>query len=226
MDCIASALKPIKAIFWGEGAMARLGVPIVWEHYMFVIEDADFATAVQQLQAAGFQDCPWSYGSREPEFYKIRSIEHIYHEIVSNYSNLDRVAVRFRFPAAEPTATQTQKIVLLPSSYAHIRPSSPGLTSDGSILYPDAPLLLLSFVKTAVREPCDDLWKWNLRMWAVSYVYGELMLSDDVLDSCDDEAAKTWFNEVIRRFNGGVDQVTRTKKLGRQGHNFVGEVPA
>jgi hypothetical protein len=57
------------------------------------------------------------------------------------------------------------------------------------------------------------MWTASLEGWALSYVYGALMVSDDALDSCDDDEAKDWFNKRIRRFTGGMDRVTCTKRL-------------
>ena len=84
-----------------------------------------------------------------------------------------------------------------------------------NISYPDSALLMESFIRVLVWEPAGGLWKGTLGMWAVAYVYGELMVADDVLDSCDDEAVKSWFNENINRFTGGIDRITDTKRLGK-----------
>ncbi|KAJ4232215.1 hypothetical protein NW759_002602 [Fusarium solani] len=62
-------------------------------------------------------------------------------------------------------------------------------------------------------------WVSSLRMWAITHLYGDLMLGDDVLDSCDDEEAKAWFNKRIRRYSGGIDRVTCTKRLGKVGYD-------
>ncbi|KAF4511549.1 hypothetical protein G6O67_003332 [Ophiocordyceps sinensis] len=220
MDSIAHALGSITALLWGERAIVALGVRIVCEHYMLVVEDADFDDAAQQLRSAGFQEWAWSYGSLEPSFYQDRLKENIYRRIVKDFANLDRISARFLFPPQQQKATA--KVVLLPSSYAHVRVSSvPNDASSrhGNIIYPNAALLAQSFVQTLIREPAAGMWTSCLRMWAISYVYGELMLGDDVLDACDDEEAKRWFNERIRRFGEGIDRVTCTKRLGRVGYD-------
>ena len=180
---------------------------------MLVIEDADFDHAVGQLRSAGFQDCAWSYGPLNPDFYKGKSKENIYRRIIKDYGNLDRNSTRFFFPPEQQNTTA--KIVLLPSSYTHIRTSDDVLTSGGNVHYPNATPLLRSFVQTLVREPLKGMWTSNLDMWAISYVYGELMVSDDALDSCDEDEVKTWFNESIQRSHGGIDRVTCTKRLGK-----------
>ncbi|KAJ3535378.1 hypothetical protein NM208_g7150 [Fusarium decemcellulare] len=218
MDIIDSALDPIKAVVWGERAFASLGAPVVcdYENYMLIVDDADLEAATQRLRSAGFRDCSWSYGSREPEFYQGKIKENIYRAITKEYSNLDKYATKFFLPLPDESS---EKVVLLPSSYAHIHASDDMLTRDGNLLWPDGPLLLKSLVQTAVREPIEGKWKSDLEMWAISYVYGELMVDDDVMDSCQDEAAKNWFNDNIRRFNGGIDRVTFTKRVGRLGYD-------
>lgn len=59
------------------------------------------------------------------------------------------------------------------------------------------------------------MWKSRLETWSISYVYGELPISDDALDSCTDEEAQPWFNKNVQRYSDGVDRVTCTKRLGR-----------
>jgi hypothetical protein len=184
---------------------------------MLVIEDTDLDHAVGRLRSAGFQDCTWSYGSLDPDFYKGKSKETIYHRIVKDYSNLDRNSTRFLFPPEQQNTTT--KIVLLASSYAHIRTSDGVLTSEGNIHYPNATPLLRSFVQTLLQEPLQGMWTSNLDMWAISYVYGELMVCDDALDSCDEDEVKNWFNESIQRFKGGIDRVTCTKRLRNVDYN-------
>ncbi|PHH58464.1 hypothetical protein CDD81_5753 [Ophiocordyceps australis] len=219
MEFIASALGSIPALVWGERAIAALGVRLVCDNYMLVIEDSDFDDAVHQLRSAGFQEWAWSYGSLNPSFYKGRLMETIYRRIVNEYGNLDQNSARFVFP---PQLQSTAKVVLLPSSYTHIRVRLvPGdaLPRDGNIIYPDGALLLQSFVQTLVRELVAGMWTSSLGMWAISYVYGELMLGDDVLDACDDQEAKVWFNESIQRSSQGIDRITYTKRLGRAGYD-------
>lgn len=90
---------------------------------------------------------------------------------------------------------------------------------EGNILYPNSAVLLQSMVHTLVREPSGSEWRSTLGMWAITYLYGNLMLDNDVLDSCPDEEAKTWFNKEINRYSGGIDRITHTKRLGRVGYD-------
>lgn len=41
------------------------------------------------------------------------------------------------------------------------------------------------------------------------------MVEDTLLDPCDDEGVKLWFNEKVRRGNGGLDRVTLSKRVGK-----------
>ncbi|RTE73150.1 hypothetical protein BHE90_012413 [Fusarium euwallaceae] len=224
MECISSALGPIKAILWGERACGYLGAPVVCDDYMLIIQDEHIHDAATQLQAAGFHPCSWSFGSRKPEVYKTDQAQRLYRSITRGYRNLDRVSIRFLFPTVEPD--EIAKVVLLPSSYAHISASNNTLQLQANIFCPDARQLLTSFVRTIVREPFDGMWTSNLTVWAISYTYGYSALSEDVLDSCDDDEAKSWFNKEIRRFGGGFDRTTITKRLGKGGNGVAGEEEA
>ncbi|QPG95476.1 hypothetical protein C2857_000824 [Epichloe festucae Fl1] len=219
MEFIASALGPIQGLLWGERAIAALGVCLVCDNYMIVIRNADFDDAVQRLRSAGFEDWVWSYGSLDPNFYKGRLKENIYRRIVKEFDSLDKNSARFTFPSEKQ---MTAKVALLPSSYTHVQFDSlteSAVSRDGNILYPDAAVLVRSFVQTLVREPVLGMWTSSLSMWAVSYIYGELMLGDDVLDDSDDDGARDWFNKSIRRSAQGIDRITYTKRLGRVGYD-------
>lgn len=191
---------------------------------MLVIEDADLENAAKKLRLAGFQDSSWSYGAVHPSFYTGKLKEGIYRGLVEGYSNLDQNSIRFLFPPEQQTPSEFHiavKVVLVPASYAHIdiKSLSNKATREKNLIHPDGAILLLSFIQTALRAPAMSKWRYVLEMWAISYVYGELMLDDDTLDTCDDEEAKAWFNEHIRRFSGGIDRVTCFKRLGRVGYN-------
>jgi hypothetical protein len=83
---------------------------------------------------------------------------------------------------------------------------------EDNLCYPDAALLLKSFVKTLLQETPGS-WRYLLQAWAITYIYGLLMVEDTILDSCDDESVKSWFNKKIRRGNGGLDRVTVSKRV-------------
>ncbi|KAK7432395.1 hypothetical protein QQZ08_000957 [Neonectria magnoliae] len=224
MESIASALHPIQAIVWGERAITALGVRIICDHSIFVVADTDLKDAIERLRSAGFRDCRWSYGTRNPARYEGAIRKRIYRQLIRDYNNMDQHSARFLFPPGPQLGQVDQdmaKVVLLPSSYAHIQTSDSSLMRDGNLLWPSAALLVRSFVQTLVREPVAGMWTSSLDMWTISYVYGQIDLDvpDDVLDSCDDEEAKAWFNRTILRFGGGMDRITCTKRLGRVGYD-------
>ncbi|EPE03595.1 hypothetical protein F503_01853 [Ophiostoma piceae UAMH 11346] len=235
MDCIASALSPICAIAWGEFAMGYVGVGVVYnvsvdstprgyirtdtnlpKNFMLIINDDDFDTAIESLRGAGFGDAPWSYGSRRnPRLFQDEKIQAIHQRVAHEYRNLDDNSARFTFP---PESGVEERAILLRSSYTHLSIASvpeSRFTVMDNIYYPDKELLLESFVKTLVREPGWSQWVSNLGMWTIAYVYGQLMVDDAVLDSSSDEKAKAWFDDKIRRYSGGLDRTTVTKRIGR-----------
>lgn len=188
--------------------------------YMLAIEDASFDAAVEALHRAGFRDAPWSYGSiNDPQFYQDKKMQDIHRYTARQYRSLDNNSRRFVFPLG---SKDKERVVLLPSSYVHLSLSSmpeSRFTRRENIYYPDTELLLESFVKTLVGESTQSTWTSDLRMWAIAYVYGQLMVNDNALDSICDEQAKTWFNDRIRRFSGGIDRTTVTKRVGRKAYH-------
>lgn len=246
IEIISKVLGPLPAIMWGDMAVGNLGVGLACEvsrvvfyhtlmlmpvrqNYMLVIEDKQLNTAAENFRQEGFREAPWSYGSRDdPVSYTDPKVQQSHRRLAQQYSNLDEHSVRFRFPTEDQAKA---RVILLPSSYAHIavtpetqhrfinRPQDGPILDQDNILYPDAALLLESFVRTLVKEPRMGGWVSSLRMWAITHLYGDLGLGDDVLDSCDDEEAKAWFNQRIRRYSGGIDRATCTKRLGKVGYD-------
>jgi hypothetical protein len=186
---------------------------------MLVIEDADFDAAINSLRHAGFRDAPWSYGSaQDPQFFQDQKMQTIHQRVALQYRNLDDNSTRFVFP---PESGVEERAVLLSSSYVHLSLASvpeSRFTRVENIYFPDRELLLESFVRTLVREPGMSKWTSSLSMWAISYLYGQLMINDNALDSSCDEQAKIWFNDNIQRYSGGIDRTTITKRVGRKGY--------
>lgn len=83
------------------------------------------------------------------------------------------------------------------------------------LYYPDKILLLENFIKTLLKEPGMGAWPSTLKCWAIPYLYGMLMIEDSALDMSDDEQVKEWFNKNIRRWEGGFDRMTVSKRVGR-----------
>jgi hypothetical protein len=193
MDSIASALNPIATIAWGEIAMGFVGVGLstmfVWcqfhpqyrrseadisKSYMIAIEDSEFDAAVDALHDAGFRDAPWSYGSTvDPQYFKDKKLQEIHRHAALGYRNLDNNSKRLVFP---PGSGVRERAVLLRCSYVHLSFSSTPqarFSRVENLHYPDAELLLESFVRMRIREPDIGLWTSELEVWAVSYLWGQ-----------------------------------------------------
>lgn len=56
------------------------------------------------------------------------------------------------------------------------------------------------------------IWQAKLESWAIGYLYGELSLRDDVLDTCQDSSVKEFFNLAIKRGSG----ISRTREKFRR----------
>ncbi|KAL2021505.1 hypothetical protein VTK56DRAFT_7138 [Thermocarpiscus australiensis] len=211
----------IPAIAWGAIAMGYVGVGLVFSSYMLVIEDSDFEAAVESLRKAGFRDAPWSYGSMcDPRSFEDDKMRKLHRRMAIGHRNLDNNSTGFLFPV--DMKVEDLRVGLLRSSYTHLSLSSvpeSRFSREENIYFPDKELLLESFAKTIVREPGMNTWTRKLQMWAIAYVYGQLMVNDDALDSSSDDEAKTWFDTNIRRHTGGIDRTTVTKggRLVREG---------
>ncbi|KAF1916814.1 hypothetical protein BDU57DRAFT_517139 [Ampelomyces quisqualis] len=184
---------------------------------MLVPSDSEYDLAAQKLVEAGFRPAPWTYAIKDPQL--VRDDEIGRRTLLrgdDRYGNLDANSLRFQFPVGFPGP---ERVVLLRSTYVGIRPPSDPesvqrFSCNDNLYYPDAALLLESFVKTLLQETPGS-WHYLLQAWAIAYIYGILMVEDTVLDSCDDENVKLWFNERIRRGHGGLDRGTVSKRAGK-----------
>jgi hypothetical protein len=184
---------------------------------MLVPSDSEYDLAAQKLVEAGFRPAPWTYAITDPQ--RVRDDEIGRRTLLrgaDGYENLDANSLRFQFPAGY---SGPERVVLLRSTYVGIRPpsdpeSAQRFSCENNLYYPDAALLLESFVKTLLQE-APGSWRYLLQAWAISYIYGILLVEDTVLDSCDDESVKLWFNEKIRRGNGGLERGTVSKRAGK-----------
>ena len=183
---------------------------------MLAIEDEDFGAATEALRKAGFRDLPWSYGFvQDPRSIQNTHQRRLHDYIARQHQNLDKNSRQFQFPAESGIA---ERVLLLRSSYVHLSLLSTPRSSfvrDKDIYYPNAVLLLESFIRTIIQEPEQNGWSSTLEMWAITYLYGQLMLGDDVFDLESDGRVKSWFNRQIRRYDGGIDRTTITKRTGK-----------
>ncbi|KAL6823445.1 hypothetical protein V8C40DRAFT_266967 [Trichoderma camerunense] len=88
---------------------------------------------------------------------------------------------------------------------------------DGFLYYPRLPVLLETMIRARLRVPEEKVsyWATMLEVWAITYLWAPTMAPYDILDGIEDEEVKVWFNKATKRFEGGIDRVTNTKRKGR-----------
>ncbi|KAF1963105.1 hypothetical protein CC80DRAFT_434559 [Byssothecium circinans] len=216
-ESVIQALHPLEVVGLGEEALGFLGAVALLNSYMLVPSESDFDLAAQKLVEAGFRPAPWSYGIIDPHNIpddergrRTKSLDN------TGYRMLDDNSVRFQFPAG---FSGPERVVLLRSTYVGLSPpndlsSMQRFYCDRNLYYPDKALLLESIIRTLLKDS-PGIWHETLGAWAISYIYGIVMVEDTILDSCDDESVRLWFNENIRRGKGGLDRTTVTKRVGR-----------
>ncbi|KAI9652309.1 MAG: hypothetical protein M1829_001680 [Trizodia sp. TS-e1964] len=215
-ESVVQALHPIRVVVWGEQAIGFHGLGTLLNSYMLIPSEPDFDLAAQKLVDAGFRPAPWSYGVIDPSLLRSDEISRRIDPMqIPGYQTLDANSLRFQFPAGVP---DLERVVLLRSAYIGLSPpSDPSslqrYSCQKNICYPDKTLLLESFIRTLLKDS-DGYWRNSLGTWAISYIYGAMMLDETVLDSCDDEGVRLWFNEHIYRGKGGLDRGV-TKRLGK-----------
>ncbi|KAF2790583.1 hypothetical protein K505DRAFT_377421, partial [Melanomma pulvis-pyrius CBS 109.77] len=216
-ESVVRALHPLKVVVWGEQAIAFLGAGTLLNSYMLIPSESDFDLAAQKLVKAGFRPAPWSYGIIDPHLLPDDEISRRINPMdIPGYRMLDDNSVRFQFPAG---FSGPERVVLLRSKYVGLSPPNDPISMQRfhcheNLYYPNKALLLESFIRTLLQDS-PGFWRDALGGWAISYVYGLLMVEDTVLDSCDEENVRLWFNEKIRRGKGGLDRTTVSKRVGR-----------
>ncbi|RDL41221.1 uncharacterized protein BP5553_01200 [Venustampulla echinocandica] len=226
LDFVAHLLQRIKLVVWGEIAVAYLGVPAVHSSYMLGIDDDQMDLAAKKLAGAGFERQNWPFSSSiDPS---TRKDDEIYNRIHAGvrpaYAKLDANSIRFQYPNEEKCQVRT---VVLPASYIHLSipedpisptisnsthagPSQPPFYADGNLYFPNVVMLLESMIKVILEDDitCKQKdWQGTLCGWVISYLYGDLTLRDDVLDGCQDDRVKQWFNRNVKRETGGMSRI-------------------
>ncbi|KAF1850045.1 uncharacterized protein K460DRAFT_326532 [Cucurbitaria berberidis CBS 394.84] len=202
--------------------MGFLGAVTLLNSYMLIPSESEYDLAAQKLVEAGFRPAPWSYGITDPHLLPDDEIaRRLKLREYPEFQRLDGNSVRFQFPVG---FSGPERVVLLRSTYIGLSPpndpsSMQRFHCHDILYYPDKALLLESFIRTLLQES-PGYWRYLLEAWAISYIYGILMVEDSVLDSCEDESVKLWFNEKIRRGKGGLDRTTVSKRVGK------GQAPA
>ncbi|PVH78044.1 hypothetical protein DL98DRAFT_517017 [Cadophora sp. DSE1049] len=176
--------------------------------------------AATALADAGFIRQRWPFGSTfDPATRKNDEMfQRVHAGIGLAYARLDAKTIRFYYPDDKKLV---QRTILIPRSYLHLAAfeqpsildsasppgplSQPPFYAHDNLYYPNVVELLRSIIKVYLEErEYTDIRHWQLRLscWAFGYLYGELQLRDDVLDTCDDEMVKECFNQQIKRGSG------------------------
>lgn len=187
---------------------------------MLGVRDDEMDLAAKKLADAGFVRQNWSFGSTIDPATRIddEMFQSLHTEIGLAYANFDAKTIRFHYPDEKKFV---QRTVLIRSSYLrlsasqpaskHESASPPGPSSQppfyvhGNLYYPNVVELLRSIISVYLQErEHTDIRSWQLKLrgWAFGYLYGELLLRDDVLDTCEDEKVKECFNKEIKRGSG------------------------
>ncbi|KAI5865738.1 hypothetical protein GGS23DRAFT_616861 [Durotheca rogersii] len=226
MELITNTLKPIPILKSYDLMQKRQG-------YILVVNDCDLEQAVSQLLEAGFWRAGWSWGSCDPA--KLERMgdqaKKIHQRIIPQYADIDNNSVRFAFPQAS-AGLRNDLVALVSPSFVGLAPplrEAEGATTsaaaaatdftcvDGFLYYPHLQVLLESLIRTRLRLPEDDhgMWADMLEVWAIPYLWTHTMAPEDILDGIEDERVKEWFNRETKRFEGGIDRVTITKRRGK-----------
>jgi hypothetical protein len=183
---------------------------------MLIPSNDDYSEAMKRLEVVGFRRTPWSYATIDPKILPQDPItQRVHASAIKGYAMLDAHSVRYVFPDAN---FDGGKVVLLQSDYVHLRPPlddaaaiNNGLFHTRSDFYwPNKILLLESFIRTLLQDG-PSMWELTLTCWAITYVYGTLEVEANALDNCGDENVIAWFNNIIKRGQGGLDK-TCTKR--------------
>ena len=170
---------------------------------MLGIRDKETKLAAEKLASLGFVCEHWLFSSPIDSviFKTTETSKRIQETIRLAYANFDSKSIQFHYPDIHK---HVQKTVLIPDSYMHRTPpqasfhtskqgsaipnplTQPPFYIYGNLCYPNAVVLLKSFIKVCIQERANTtrgMWQTSLQTLAMIYLYGELSLRDDVLDS-------------------------------------------
>lgn len=197
-----------------------------------VVQDDDYATAIEKVKTAGFTP---TVPNRRPPPEIMESHpnpQQMMEEINGDYKRLDRSCAVFDYPPGYP-AEKNFQLYLFPSSFAHISPEDTPSSSDenrdaaiekqfhiyGNLHFPLEKVLVESFVKAAIdeeQEPGFSAWNESLQCW-VSMMSAYLEVDNDILDHCLDKQAVEWYSVNFGRIReakfGPMDRRIQ-KRLG------------
>jgi len=183
---------------------------------MLGVRDDEMDLAATKLADVGFIRQHWSFGSTiDPATRKDdETFQRVHANIGLAFANFDAKTTRFHYPDENKFV---QRTILIPSSYLRLSASertpnhdfpSPDPQSQpqfyvyGNLYYPNVVELLRSIIAVYLEERAHtNIRNWQVKLsgWAFGYLHGELLLRDDVLDTCEDEMVKECFNKEIKR---------------------------
>ena len=185
---------------------------------MLGVRDDEVDLATKKLAGKGFVRQDWSFGSTvDPATRKDdKMYQRVHESIRPAFANFDAKTIRFHYPHEDRYIQQT---VLIPASYLRLSvsqsssafehgyaapdaSSQPPFYVHGNLYYPNAIMLLQSIIMVYLEEreyTKVGNWQAKLEGWAIGYLYGELSLRDDVLDTYRDERIREYFNKEIKR---------------------------
>jgi hypothetical protein len=191
---------------------------------MLGVSDDEMDLAAKKLDDAGFVRQNWSFGSTIDPATSAYKDDEKYRRMHANvalaHANFDAKTIRFHYPDEKKFV---QRTILIPSSYMHLsasqqpvfknestsppNPSSQPLfyVVNGNLYFPNVVELLRSFITVYLEEreyTNQRHWQASLLCWGIGYLYEELLLREDVLDTCEDEKVKECFNKEIKRGSG------------------------
>ena len=186
---------------------------------MLGVQDEKMESAAEKLVNLGFVRETWSFGSTiDPATRQNDERFQLVHERRRPaFAAFDAKTIRFH---CLDKLKYVQQTVLIPSSYMHLSASDTSIYTSNcgfailntsrqppfyvhdNLYYPNLIVLIQSIIKVCLEERARTsirAWQLTLESWAIGYLYQELSLREDVLDTCQDTAVKEFFNMKIKR---------------------------
>lgn len=203
---------------------------------MLGVQDGEMESAAEKLANHGFVRQNWSFSSsvdpatrQNDEIYK-----RIHEGLRPAFANFDAHSIRFRYPDKQKFVQQT---VLIPSSYMYLSVSQslsdtfenrlmspntsvqPPFYIHNNLYYPNPVVLMQSVIKVCIEERArTDILAWQAKLasWA-GYLYWELSLRDDILNTCRDSKVKEFFDLKVKSRPGS----SRTREKWGKPKTFI-----
>jgi hypothetical protein len=166
---------------------------------MLVVEDRGMADAGKRLEEGKFQHVPWSFGIDAERRTPMDAATT--NQIMNDFRSFDQWTEHYVFRRKDSPRNETIKVALIPATYANISTERDPIGDFDKLFgfyWPKPRRLMISFVKTLVQGPIAGCWKRLLIMWAAYWLYRGKKLPATVMDNCDNEMARRYFETCIR----------------------------